>query len=108
MQEKARGVGFDWQEADPVREKVMEEWQELHEAEADKQEEEYGDLLFALVNYGRFLKINPEDALERANRKFQRRFQFIETRARQSAIPLTELSLEEMEEFWQEAKKEGL
>lgn len=113
MQEKARGVGFDWKEPEPVREKVLEEWEEVQQEVAkgnspEKLEEEFGDLLFAMVNYGRFLKVNPEDALERANQKFRRRFQFMEQLARQQQKPLTALSLEEMEALWQKAKVEGL
>lgn len=111
MQEKARGVGFDWPEADPVRDKVSEEWEELQEVVAKpdahaQREEEFGDLLFALVNYGRFLKVNPEDALEKANRKFRRRFQSMEAQAKAQGTSLSALSLEEMEALWQQAKAE--
>lgn len=115
IQEKASGVGFDWDKVSQVWEKVVEEMHEFKaEVEAagedsDKElmEQEFGDLLFALVNYARFININPEDALERTNRKFIRRFQYVEQGAKNSGKALHQLSLEEMDVFWNEAKKEG-
>ena len=109
MQEKARGVGFDWDKPEQVWEKVEEEMQEfVHEAEKGdkkKAEAEFGDLLFALVNYARFKDINPEEALERTNKKFLRRFQFIEDSARKNGQVLNKMSLEEMDVYWNEAKR---
>ena len=106
MQEKAALVGFDWENKDQVWDKIEEEIGEF-KAETDrvKQEEEMGDLLFALVNYCRFLGINAEDALARTNRKFKTRFEHIEARAREINKPLNEMDLEEMEGYWQEAKE---
>ena len=105
MQEKAALVGFDWENKDQVWDKIEEEIGEF-KAETDlvKQEEEMGDLLFALVNYCRFLGINAEDALAKTNRKFKSRFEYIEGRAREIDKSLNEMELEEMEEYWQEAK----
>lgn len=113
MQEKARGVGFDWRSAADVWAKVEEEQRELHEAIAEQAskesvEEEFGDLLFSLVNYARFAEVNPEDALERCNRKFKQRFQFMERRAADDGKMLSQLSIEEMEALWQRAKIEGV
>lgn len=110
IQEKARGVGFDWEEPHQVLDKVKEELDELkHEIEQHasngKIEDEFGDLLFALVNYSRFIDINPEDALERTNRKFIRRFQYLEEKAKESNRSLHEMTLAEMDVFWNEAKK---
>jgi XTP/dITP diphosphohydrolase len=109
MQEKAGGVGFEWKRTEEVWEKVQEELNELqHEvvshAEADRLEDEFGDLMFALVNYARYLNINPEDALERTNRKFKRRFTYIEEMALETGKNLHEMSLEEMDALWNEAK----
>ncbi len=111
MQEKAKGVGFEWEKREQVWEKVVEEMQELHdEVEKDnpkeKLEDEFGDLLFALVNYARYLGINPDDALERTNRKFIRRFQYIETQSAKEGHNLTDMTLEEMDAYWNRAKKE--
>jgi XTP/dITP diphosphohydrolase len=109
IQDKAKGVGFDWEEPQQVWEKVQEELQEL-QAEvqannADALEAEFGDVLFSLINYARFLKINPEDALERTNKKFISRFQYLEQKAEQLGKSLSEMSLAEMDVFWNEAKK---
>jgi XTP/dITP diphosphohydrolase len=108
IQEKARGVGFEWENSEQTWEKVNEEIQEF-KTEVDKQsehiEEEFGDLLFALVNYARMTGINPEDALEKCNRKFIKRFQFMEERAKENHKRLEEMTLDEMEELWQEAKQ---
>jgi XTP/dITP diphosphohydrolase len=109
MQEKARGVGFDWERSEQVWEKVQEELQEFKEelrgGDAVKQEEEFGDLLFSLVNYARFAGINPEDALERTNRKFMRRFNYLEQRVQEEGKNLSEMTLSEMDIYWKEAKK---
>lgn len=109
MQEKAGGVGFEWRRTEEVWEKVQEELNELHyevvgKAETDRLEDEFGDLMFALVNYARYLNINPEDALERTNRKFKRRFTYIEEMALEKGKKLHEMSLEEMDALWNEAK----
>jgi XTP/dITP diphosphohydrolase len=108
IQEKANGVGFDWHDEKEVWDKVQEELSELrHEVDnqSDKVEDELGDVLFALINYARFIRINPDDALEKSNRKFIRRFQYIENQAKNAGRKLTDLSLEEMESFWQAAKE---
>lgn len=109
IQEKARGVGFDWEEPHQVLDKVKEELEELdreirEHSLKEKIEDEFGDLLFALVNYSRFIDINPEDALERTNRKFIRRFQYLEEKARENGRILHDMSLAEMDVFWNEAK----
>ena len=109
IQEKARGVGFDWEKPEQVWEKVEEELGEFRtEADAGntaKAEEEFGDILFALVNYARFRNINPEEALERTNRKFLRRFQYIEEAARTAGRNLSDMTLAEMDVYWNEAKQ---
>ncbi|TAF65691.1 MAG: nucleoside triphosphate pyrophosphohydrolase [Cytophagales bacterium] len=108
IQEKARGVGFDWDNKAQVWQKVEEEIQEFKDAEqqndTEKMEEELGDLFFAYVNYARFLHLDPETALEKTNQKFISRFQYIEEKAKEQQKSIQELSLEEMEFFWQEAK----
>jgi XTP/dITP diphosphohydrolase len=109
MQEKASGVGFDWERPEQVWEKVSEELQELRgEVEKNgskaKVEEEFGDLLFALVNYSRFIGVNPEDALERTNKKFIKRFQHLERNASKLGRSLFDMSLDEMDVFWNQAK----
>ena len=109
MQEKARGVGFDWENKVQVWEKVQEELQEfkdeLQRGETVKQEEEFGDLLFSLVNYARFAGINPEDALERTNKKFMRRFNYLEQRVQEEGKNLGDMTLGEMDVYWEEAKR---
>ncbi len=108
IQDKVRGVGFDWDHKDQVWEKVKEEIQELHEEvekESDKIEDEFGDVLFSLVNYARFLGLNPDDALERTNRKFIRRFQFMENAVAEEKKALSDMSLEEMDVYWERSKK---
>lgn len=108
IQDKARGVGFDWDNRDQVWEKVNEELQEFkHEVDTNstKIEEEYGDVLFSLINYGRFLNLNPEDALEKTNKKFIQRFQYLETASKKDGKQLGEMTLEEMDVYWEEAKK---
>jgi XTP/dITP diphosphohydrolase len=114
IQEKASGVGFDWDHAGQVWDKVVEELHEFRDelekpdpdSDKEKLELEFGDLLFALVNYARFIDINPETALERTNRKFIRRFQYLEKNAKASGKVLHQMSLEEMDVFWNEAKRE--
>lgn len=109
MQEKARGVGFDWENADQVWEKVNEEIDEFQEevqhGTRQNMEKEFGDLLFSLINYARFVGVNPEDALERTNKKFIQRFKYIEEQTNRQGKQLKELTLKEMDAFWDEAKK---
>jgi len=109
IQDKVKGVGFDWEEPEQVWNKVQEELQELQEEVAagdqDKMEAEFGDVLFSLINYARFLNINPEDALERTNKKFIKRFQYLESKADQLGKPLMDMTLAEMDVFWEEAKR---
>jgi MazG family protein len=105
IQEKARAVGFDWNNKADVWAKVQEELQEfVQETDPEKQQEEFGDVLFSLVNYARFINISPEDALEKTNRKFIQRFQYIEAQARNENRSIDSLSLQEMEAHWQAAK----
>ena len=108
IQDKAAGVGFDWDNIDDVFAKIKEEIDELHsEVKAQQQsniESECGDVLFSLINYARFLKVNPEDALERTNRKFIARFQYLEEKATAQGKSLKDMTLQEMETYWQEAK----
>jgi len=113
IQEKVRGVGFDWENTEQVWQKVEEEMNELKveiisKKSAEKTEEEFGDLLFALINYSRFLNISPETALEKANKKFIRRFEFIEQKIKEQGKNITDSNLTEMDGFWNEAKKQGL
>jgi XTP/dITP diphosphohydrolase len=113
MQEKARGAGFDWEKPEQVWEKVEEEMNELHvevrsQESAEKIEAEFGDLLFALINYGRFIGVNPENALEKTNLKFLRRFQYMEEKIKASGKELADCNLSEMDVFWNEAKAKGL
>ena len=109
IQDKVAGVGFDWEHPEQVWDKVQEELAELN-AEvkngSDKTiEAEFGDVLFSMINYARFLKINPDTALERTNQKFTKRFQYLEQHAQKTGKTLHEMSLDEMEVIWQEAKK---
>lgn len=107
IQDKARGVGFDWEQPEQVWDKVQEELGELKyevENNTDRIEEEFGDVLFALINYARFLKINPEDALEKTNRKFISRFNYMELKVREQGKTMADMSLEEMDVYWNEAK----
>ncbi|MGY5355730.1 nucleoside triphosphate pyrophosphohydrolase [Wenyingzhuangia sp. IMCC45467] len=109
IQEKVSAVGFDWEHPDQVWEKVQEELGELNEEieKGDKKriEAEFGDVLFSMVNYARLIGINPENALERTNRKFKKRFEYLEDNTMKKGIKLTDLSLEEMDVYWEEAKK---
>ena len=112
IQDKARNVGFDWEKREDVWQKVREELDEL-EAELNKDDkerstEELGDFLFAVINAARLYKLNPDNALEMTNRKFIERFNYIEEHSIRVGKPLTEMTLEEMEELWQEAKKTNL
>ena len=109
IQEKARGVGFDWDNKEQVFEKVKEEFSELHE-EVDKNhisaiEDEFGDVLFSMINYARFIGVDPEMALERTNKKFIRRFQYLEAESKKDGKEMGEMTLDEMDEYWNKAKK---
>ncbi|MFT4599141.1 MAG: MazG family protein [Bacteroidia bacterium] len=104
MQDKAAQVGFDWPSKDDVWDKVDEELQEFKEAEGIEKEEEFGDLLFSLVNYARWLKINPDDALEKTNKKFKYRFETIEQYAKDNGKRMEEMTLAEMDKIWDLAK----
>lgn len=114
IQEKARGVGFDWEEKGQVWAKVEEELREFKnefnvedesKIDHERAESEFGDLLFSLINYARFIDINPEDALEKTNRKFIKRFQYLESKAKENGRQLHDMTLAEMDVFWDEAKK---
>lgn len=109
IQEKVSGVGFDWEKPEQVFEKLQEELAEFQEEikvnDFDKMEAEFGDVLFSMVNYARFLNISPENALERTNKKFIKRFQFLEAKAKEQNKTLKEMTLAEMDIFWEEAKK---
>jgi len=114
IQDKARGIGFDWEEKQQVWQKVEEELAEFKREfdvttteaiDTERAEAEFGDLLFSLVNYARFIGINPENALERTNKKFIKRFAHLEARAREIGKPLREMTLAEMDVYWEEAKK---
>ncbi|WP_055445429.1 nucleoside triphosphate pyrophosphohydrolase [Lacinutrix himadriensis] len=109
IQDKVAGVGFDWEEPQQVWEKVEEELKEFQdEVKAENQEameSEFGDVLFSMINYARFLNINPENALERTNKKFIKRFQYLEEKAKALNKNLKDMTLEEMDVFWEEAKK---
>ena len=110
IQEKARAVGFDWENPGQVWEKVQEEINELrHEVESnaplEKVEDEFGDVLFSLINYARFANINPEAALEKTNKKFIKRFQYLEAGAAKAGKQLSDMTLAEMDIYWNEAKK---
>lgn len=109
IQDKARNVGFDWKEKEDIWHKVEEELNEfkdeVHAMNQEKMEEEFGDLLFSMINAARLHKINPENALERCNRKFIRRFNHIEKRTKEENKELSQLSLEEMDAYWDEAKR---
>lgn len=109
IQEKVKAIGFDWEEPHQVWDKVQEELQELQdEVKADnkqKMEEEFGDVLFSMINYARFLDINPEDALEKTNKKFIKRFKYLEQKATEDGKSLSEMTLAEMDVYWNAAKK---
>jgi XTP/dITP diphosphohydrolase len=110
IQEKVRAVGFDWNEPSQVWDKVNEELAEFknemdNNSAFDKKEDEFGDILFSLINYARFVGINPEDALEKTNRKFIHRFQYLEQAAKNAGKQLSDMTLQEMDVYWNEAKK---
>ncbi len=108
IQEKARGVGFDWDNSEQVFEKVVEEINELKEEvtqATDKVEDEFGDVLFSLINYARFVNVDPESALERTNKKFIKRFQYLEEQSKKDGKELSEMTLAEMDEYWNKAKE---
>jgi XTP/dITP diphosphohydrolase len=108
IQDKVAGVGFDWEEPQQVFEKVKEELdelqQEVNDQNKEKIEAEFGDVIFSMINYARFLGVNPENALERTNKKFISRFQYLEQKAKEKQKPLSDMTLEEMDVFWEEAK----
>lgn len=113
IQEKARGVGFDWDNKEQVWEKVQEELNELkveinEAASKEKIENEFGDLLFSIINYARFIDIDPESALERTNKKFISRFQYLEQKAKALGKNLHDMTLAQMDEIWEEAKPQKL
>jgi XTP/dITP diphosphohydrolase len=103
-------VGFDWEQPEQVWEKVKEEIKEFHEEvvkteDKEQMESEFGDVLFSLINYARFLDINPEDALERTNKKFIKRFKYLESESKKNGKNIAEMSLDEMDVYWERAKK---
>lgn len=109
LQEKAKGVGFEWENSNGALEKFEEEWQEFKEVlrnenSPDRKEDEFGDLLFSLVNLSRYYDVKADNALERCNQKFKKRFEYIEKKAAEMNKPLSEMTLGEMEKFWQQAK----
>ncbi len=110
LQKKAAKVGFDWKDLQEVKNKVLEEWEELNKAlqEGDKEkiEHEFGDLLFALVNLARFLNIDPEEALQKANERFIKRFSYVERKVKESGKSWEEFTLQELDKFWEEAKNQ--
>lgn len=112
IQDKARNVGFDWEKREQVWDKVQEEFnelkQEIDNMDRDKMEAEFGDLFFSLINAARLYKINPDNALERTNQKFIRRFNYLEAHTISQGRSLKEMTLEEMDQLWEEAKRKGL
>lgn len=112
IQDKARNAGFDWEKREDVWDKVKEEigefQQEVANMDKDKMEAEFGDLLFSLINAARLYKIKPDNALERTNQKFIRRFTYVEAKAKEQGKMINDMTLSEMDELWNEAKKEGL
>lgn len=110
IQDKAKAVGFDWENKDQVWEKVQEELGELRaeidneKADKEKIEQEFGDVLFSLINYARFIDVDPESALEKTNKKFIKRFQYLEEETRKQGRALEDMTLEEMDIYWNKAK----
>jgi XTP/dITP diphosphohydrolase len=108
IQDKVAGVGFDWEQPEQVFQKVEEELAELRsevkKGDVEAIENEFGDVLFSMINYARFLKVNPENALEKTNKKFIKRFQYLESKAKELNKSLKDMSLQEMDVFWEEAK----
>jgi XTP/dITP diphosphohydrolase len=111
IQEKARGVGFDWDNQNQVWDKVHEELDEfkaeVEKNDQEKAKDEFGDLLFSLVNYSRFVNIDPEEALERTNKKFIKRFQYLETESAKDGKKMGEMTLDEMDVYWEKAKEKA-
>jgi XTP/dITP diphosphohydrolase len=109
IQEKVRGIGFDWEKKSQVWDKVLEEIEELkveiEKGDNDRIESEFGDVLFALTNYARFINVNPEDALERTNKRFIKRFQIMENKIKEEGKDMSEMSFIEMDIYWEKAKK---
>jgi len=109
IQEKVRGIGFDWDNKEQVWDKVLEELEELNieveKGDKNRIESEFGDLLFALTNYSRFIDVNPEDALERTNKRFIKRFQIMENEIKEKGLDLSDMSLSQMDVYWEKAKK---
>ena len=112
IQEKVRGIGFDWDDKSQIWDKVLEEMNELkvevENRNIDRIESEFGDVLFTLINYARFIAVNPDDALERCNKRFIKRFQIMESKLKKEGKDLSAMKLEEMEKYWQWAKNENL
>jgi len=112
LQEKAAKVGFDWEKKEDVWKKVIEEIEEMHISEKEETHEELeneiGDVFFAMVNYARFLNVNPENALRRTNKKFIKRFNYVEKKVAESGRKITESNLEEMDKYWNESKTQEL
>jgi XTP/dITP diphosphohydrolase len=112
IQEKARSSGFDWETKDQVWEKVLEELNEFkaeaEKGDSEKMKHEFGDLIFSLINYARFIDVNPEEALERTNIKFIKRFKYLEQSANENGRKLGDMTLSEMDKIWDEAKAKGL
>ena len=107
IQEKARGVGFDWDNQDQVFEKVNEEIQELKnevDNKTNKIEDEFGDVLFSIINYARFVGVDPESALEKTNKKFIKRFKFMEKASKNDGKTISDMTLSEMDKYWEMAK----
>lgn len=108
IQEKARGVGFDWDNKEQVLSKVKEEIQELAleiDSNSENIEDEFGDVLFSIINYARFVNIDPEMALEKTNKKFIKRFNYLEQESKKDGKDITQMTLAEMDEYWNRAKK---
>ena len=112
MQEKARGCGFDWEKKEDVWDKVLEEYREVSDAcdsgNPDHMEEEFGDLLFAVINAARLYGVDPENALNRSSEKFRRRFTYLEEQTLRKGLKFSDLSLAQMDAIWDEAKAQGL
>ena len=109
IQEKVKAVGFEWPDKSGAWDKVLEEIEELKaEKEQERKEAEFGDVLFSLINYARYENINPEEALQRTNKKFMQRFNYIEQKANEKGMELDSMTLEEMDELWNEAKSISL
>lgn len=108
IQEKVRGVGFDWETSDQVWEKVQEELNELKveiDTNSNRVEDEFGDLLFSIINYARFVNVNPENALERTNKKFINRFKMMEVLISNKDLVMSEMTLNELDVYWEESKR---